>query len=333
MQVRKLGKTDIEIPVVIAGAWAIGGWCWGGTDEADAIAAMQKCIDCGITCIDTAPTYGFGLSEELVGKAVAGRRDEVLIATKCGLRWDTDEGSLFLEADDLEGNKKRIHSVITKDSLFLECERSLKRLKIDTIDLYQIHWPGPNAEFGEAMEALLSLKEQGKIRAIGVSNFSKAMLANCVSHGQLDCNQPKYSALDRKFEEDELPFCIENQIGVIAYSPMEMGLLTGKVTEDRVFPPGDIRGNYQQRPWFKPENRKRILNALDTMKPIADGYGISLANLALAWIIAQKGMTAAIAGVRNPAQVEENARAGDIVLTETEIKTIRDTFEALGAPA
>ena len=332
MRYRKLGKTDIELPAVILGAWAIGGWRWAGTDERDAIEAIQVGIDCGINCIDTAPTYGFGLSEEIVGRAIRGRRDEVTIATKCGLRWDTEDGEFFFKNVDLKGDPVTLRSLLTRESLTLECERSLERLGIDTIDLYQIHWPGSRADFGEAMETLLDLKQQGKIRSIGVSNFSAAMMENCFSYGPLDCNQPKYNLLHRAIETDALPFCRDRNVGVIAYSPMELGLLTGKVTMERTFPKGDIRDESESMLWFKPENRRRVLEALQSVKPIAEGHGLTLAQLALAWVIAQPGITSAIAGARNPNQTRENAKAGDAQLTPDELSRVGETFSALGKP-
>lgn len=332
MQYRELGQTDIQVPAVILGAWAIGGWMWGGTDERAAIEAIKAGIDAGMNCIDTAPTYGFGLSESIVGKAIAGRRDEVTIATKCGLRWDTDEGELFVENKDNQGRPVCIRSLLTKASLCHECELSLKRLNIDCIDLYQIHWPGKYEDFAEAMEAFDELKHQGKIRAVGVSNFSVTQNQNCLRYGRVDCNQPKYSLLTRRIETDLLPFCRENSIGVIAYSPMELGLLTGKVTMDRTFPDNDIRAG-AHFPWYQLPNRKRVLDALESIKPIAAAHDITLAQLALAWVIAQPGVTAAIAGARNPTQALENAQAGDVQLAAAELKQLRDTFEALGEPA
>ena len=333
MQYRQLGKTDIELPVVILGAWAIGGWRWGGTDEQAAIDAIRAGIDCGMNCVDTAPAYGFGLSEEIVGKAIKGRRDEIIVATKCSLRWDCDDGDYHFSDEDLEGNPVTVRIVHSRESLTTECERSLERLGVETIDLYQVHWPGKNSDFGGMMEILLDLKQQGKIRAIGVSNFSSSQMDNCLGHGPLDCCQPKYNLLERDAETETLPFCRKHTVGAIAYSPMELGLLTGKVTMERTFPESDIRSRGDSKPWFKPENRKRVLGALDRIKPIADGHSITLAQLALAWVIAQPGITSAIAGARRPEQAIENAKAGEVNLSEGELAILRREFEALGGPA
>jgi methylglyoxal reductase len=326
MQYRQLGNSELEVPVIAFGAWAIGGWMWGGTDDEDAIRALHVAIDHGITAVDTAAIYGMGHSEQVVGKALSGRRDKVVLATKCGLRWNLEEGELAFESSDNEGNPVKIYKNLKPDSIQYECEESLKRLNTDYIDLYQCHWPDATTDLDDTMDALLKLKEAGKIRAIGVSNFSVDMMKKCMAKGELASDQPKYNALDRGIEEGVLPFCHENGIGVLAYSPIAQGLLTGKVTMDREFAEGDHRRN---SPLFSRENRRKILDMLETVKPAADRHDATLAQLFLAWTVAQPGLTAALAGARNEKQAQENAAAGDITLTADECRFIREQVEAV----
>ena len=330
MEHRQLGQSDLNVPPVIFGAWAVGGWFWGGQDDADSIRAIHAALDAGINCIDTAPVYGMGHSEEVVGKAIAGRRNEVLLATKCGLRWDTPgEGSNPWTYKGLDGSEKTVVRNLHKAAIIAEVEQSLQRLGTDVIDLYQCHWPDPSAPIAETMEALVTLKQQGKIRAIGVSNFTAAMMAECLRHGPLASDQPPYSLLRRDIEADVLPFCREHNVGVIVYSPLEQGMLTGKVTVDRKFVEGDYRAG---RPWFQPVNRQRVLDALEQVKPIAAAHKATLGQVAIAWIVAQPGVTAAIVGARNPQQARENAQAADIRLSADEVQAIRNVFDALGKP-
>jgi aryl-alcohol dehydrogenase-like predicted oxidoreductase len=324
MDYRKLGMSDLEVSTVALGCWAIGGWWWGGTDKADAIAAIRTAPDVGINLIDTAPAYGWGVAEQLVGEALEGRRDQVYIATKCGLIWDREEGQYFFESEG-----KRVYKCLKKDSIFREVEGSLKRLRTDHIDLYQCHWPDRSTPLEETMDALTTLRDQGKIRAIGVSNFTASMHAECEKHGPLHSSQPRYSMLDRKIEKDVLPYCRKNRVGVIVYSPLEQGILTGKVTPDREFAEGDYRVH---QPWFQKKNLTRVLEALDRIRLVADKRGKSLAQLAIAWVLSQPGITSAIVGARNPQQVEHNAGAGEWQLTRSELDQIDAEIMRLGDP-
>lgn len=328
MRFRMLGKSDLRVPVISFGAWAVGGWLWGGTDDDAAVRAMQRGIDLGVTCIDTAPVYGMGHSERIVGRAIAGRRDQVIVATKCGLRWDAEEGQHYFDTTDNEGNPRRIFRNLRPESIRHECEQSLKRLGVDTIDLYQCHWPDPTTPVDDTMEALLSLQHEGKIREIGVSNFTPDLMRQCMKKGRIASNQPKYSALERESEKEVLPFCRVNDIGILAYSPLAQGLLTGKVGPDRVFPQNDLRSN---KAMFSAENRRRVLDMLEKARPIAEKYDATFGQLFLAWTVAQPGVTTALAGARNETQVEENAHAGDIRLSEEDIAAIRKLVEGLGA--
>lgn len=329
MEQRQLGKSDVKVPPIVFGAWAIGGWMWGGTDDDDAIAAIHAAIDAGMNAIDTAPVYGYGHSEEIVGRAIKRRRHEVVIATKCGMRWDRQDGEFFFESKDADGNDTAIYRVLKADSIVEECERSLKRLGIDVIDIYQCHWMDNTTPVEETWEAMTKLVADGKIRAAGVSNFTTESMQTCMDIGLVASNQPPYSLLLRKIEDDVLPFCLKNDIGTLAYSPLQNGILTGKVTMDRTFPADDLRS---RSPWYQPANRRRVLDALDAIKPIADGYGVTLGQLAINWTIGEPGVTVALVGARNPAQAKENAAAAEFSLTSDERATIRKTFEDLGDP-
>jgi len=330
LEYRQLGTSDLEVSTIIFGAWAIGGWYWGPQDDAESIRTIHAALDAGINCIDTAPMYGMGHSEEVVGKALKGRRDKVIIATKCGLRWDTpNEGVEYFVCEMPDGSRHPVRRNLHKRAIIEEVEMNLRRLDTDYIDLYQCHWPDESAPIEETMDAMVTLKDQGKIRAIGVSNFTVEMLAECLEHAPLASDQPPYSLLRRDIEADILPFCREHNIGVIVYSPLQQGLLTGKMTPDRQLHENDYR---RRQKWFTPKNRQRVLEALEKIRPIAEAHGATFAQVALAWTVAQPGVTAAIAGARRPGQAVENARAGDIRLSRDEIAQIRSVFEELGGP-
>lgn len=328
MEFRTLGTSGLRVPVISFGAWAAGGWLWGGPDDDAAVRAIQRGIDIGVTCIDTAPAYGMGHSERIVGRAIAGRRGEVVVATKCGLRWDAEEGEHYFDTTDNEGAPLRIFRNLRPASIRHECEQSLRRLGVEVIDLYQCHWPDPTTPIDDTMDALLALQQEGKIREIGVSNFTPDMMRQCMAKGRIASDQPKYNALERGIEQEVLPFCRDNGIGVLVYSPIAQGLLTGKVGPERVFPENDLRRN---KAMFSLENRRRVLGMLEQAQPIAEKHNATLSQLFLAWTVAQPGVTTALAGARNEAQVEENARAGDIRLSAEDIAAIRNLVEQLGA--
>ena len=326
MQYRRLGTSDINVPVVSFGAWAIGGWLWGGTDDEAAIRALHAAMDQGISLIDTAPVYGMGHSEVVVGKAIRDRRNQVLIATKCGLRWDCGDGELCLSTLDNHGAPKDIYKNLRPASVRHECEQSLRRLGVEHIDLYQCHWPDVTTPVQDTMAELLQLQREGKIRAIGVSNFSVEQMTAFLECGRIESDQPRYSALDRKIEADILPFCRKNALSVLAYCPLEQGLLTGAVSPDREFAETDQR---RHKILFSKENRVKILDLLNRLRPMADACNASFSQLFLAWLIAQEGVTTALAGARTEAQVHENAGAGDLVLSTSDCQTIRDLVTAL----
>jgi len=324
-----LGQSSLRVSPVILGAWSYGGWYWGGAEDDDSIRAIHAAIDAGITSIDTAPVYGFGRSEEVVGRAIADRRDQVQILTKVGLRWDTDEGAHFFDTDDVEGKTRRITRNLRPDSIRLEVERSLKRLGVDHIDLVQCHWPDPSTPIPDSMGALAGLVDEGKVGAVGVSNFSPEQMAEAsaaLGGVPLASNQPRYSLLHRQIERDVLPHARDQDIGIIVYSPMARGILTGKVDLTRSFPKGDGRAD---EPLYHPENRAIVLDALAQIEAVADDADCSLANLAVAWVLHQPGVTAALVGARTQAQAEENAAAMAVDLTPAVLERIRAVFEGV----
>jgi len=314
MEYRPLGASGIEASVVALGAWAIGGWMWGGTDEQKAIEAIQASLDAGINFIDTAPAYGMGLSETIVGKAIAGRRIQAVVATKCGIVWHTDKGTPFINQ-----NGKTMHRYLGPESIRYEVEQSLRRLNTDHIDLYQTHWQDETTPIEETMRMLLDLKREGKIRAIGVSNATVEQIEAYRRVGPVDSGQEKYSMLDRGLESEYLPYALKNHIAVLAYSPLAFGLLTGKVGPERQFPADDIRHN---NPRFSIESRKQVLAMLEKMRPIAEKHTLTLAQLVIAWTVAQPGLTHALVGARNAQQAQENATAGNVNLSREEVETL-----------
>lgn len=321
----RLGRSGLVLPRVTFGAWAIGGWYWGGTDDTLATEAIQAAVDAGAGAIDTAPVYGFGHSEQVVGRAIAGRRDQVLVLTKAGLRWDCEDGAHFFDTAD----GKRVYRNLRPDSLRLECDRSLARLGVDCIDLFQCHWPDPTTPIAESMGALLDLRAAGKIRDVGVSNFTPAMMAeaqDALGDVPLASNQPRYSLLARDIEADVVPWCVDHEVGLIIYRPIEQGLLTGRMTADRVFREGDKRGSLAL---FCQDNRAVVNRALADLAELAGDLGATLAQLVIAWTLHRPGITAALVGARTADQVRENLAAAALVLTPPQIAAITGAFEGL----
>lgn len=326
MQYRTLGQTTIQCSTIAFGCWAIGGgtW-WGATDDAESIRAIHAALAAGINLIDTAPAYGFGRSEEVVGQALKGRRAQAVVATKCGLWWGDERGGEFFQLDGRVVRRTLAPAVIRA-----ELELSLKRLGTDYIDLYQTHWQTlqPAAEpIAATMDCLLQLKAEGKIRAIGCSNVDVPQLRAYLAAGQLDALQPRYSMLDRAIETTTLPVCREHRVSVLAYSPLEQGLLTGKIGMDRTFKPGEARNGVA---WLKPANRQRVLTMLAGWADLTASYHCTMGQLALAWTLAQPGLTYALCGARHADQVAENAAAAAVVLSAADLGRMRRDVEALG---
>ena len=311
MQTRKLGYSDLNLTTIGLGTWAMGGGAWkfgwGPQDDQASIDSIHRALDMGINWIDTAAIYGHGRSEQVVGQAIKGRRDSVIIATKCGRVWD--EGSTEI-GKSLKG-----------ESIRQEVENSLRRLDIDIIDLYQIHWPEPDDEIEEGWQTMAALVKEGKVRYVGVSNFSLEQLERIQSIHPVISLQPPYSMLRREVEKDILSYCRKQNIGVIAYSPMQAGLLTGKFDRQRAaqLPASDWRS---RNPYFSEPQLSVNLETVDKLKKITKERGITLAQLSLAWVLRRPEMTSAIVGARHPKQIEETAAASAIQLSPEDIDQI-----------
>ena len=329
MQYRPLGKSGINASVVGLGTWAIGGWMWGGTEANDSVRAIHAALDAGINLIDTAPAYGFGLSEEIVGQAIRGRRDRVVLATKCGLVWHLRAGEHYFDSDESHpqpgATKYHVYRCLRPDVIRYEVEQSLRRLGVDHIDVYQTHWQESTTPIADTVTELMKLKAEGKIRAIGCCNATVKQAGEYHAAGRLDVDQEKYSMLDRKPETQNLPFCADHDVAFFAYSPLALGLLTGKIGPERKFNAGDLR---LERPRYSVENRARVQALFDRLKPLAEARRFSLTQLVIAWTVAQRGCSHALVGARNPQQARENARAGAGQLSAAELAAIQDAIKA-----
>lgn len=320
MEYRELGTSGLQLSAITYGAFAIGGNMWGGNEHKDSVEAIRASIDNGVTTIDTAPFYGFGLSEEIVGEAIQGYdRSKIQLLTKFGLVWDGSnhgEGSFFFNAHD---GKQAIpvYKYASKKSVIKEAEESLKRLRTDYIDLLQIHWPDPTTPIDETMEALAQLKKEGKIRAAGVSNYTVEQMAEARQTLDIASNQVSYSMLNRSIEKDLIPYAIENKLGIIAYSPMERGLLTGKY-----FSEGKLKSDDHRNEYFHQFDLEKVRKFLQEITPIAEEKKATLSQLVLRWTTLQPGITVVLAGARNKEQAMTNAEAMNINLTKEEIHFI-----------
>lgn len=317
----QLGNSELSISPIVFGAWAIGGMAWGGNDDKDALEAMHASLDQGITSIDTAPVYGFGHSEELVGKFLKEvGRDKLEVLTKFGFNWKTTKGEFAFDAP----GGGRTYAYAGKDGIIQEVDDSLKRLKTDYIDLYQIHRPDETTPIDETMSVLKDLQQEGKIRAIGMSNHSVEKMKQASETILLASTQSPYSMVYRKIEKDIIPYCIEENVGILAYSPLQRGLLTGKITSDYVFNGDDHRPGTK---FFKEPNRTRTNEFLQKIKPIAETHDVSLAQLVINWTIQRPGITAALVGARNAEQSIENAKSMSFQLTNEEIQHINSELD------
>jgi methylglyoxal reductase len=330
MHYHELGSSGIKASVVGLGTFAIGGWFWGGTDEKKSIEAIHASLDMGVNLIDTAPIYGFGKAEEIVGKALKGKRDKAVIATKCGLRWDTDKGEFEGYADDKSPSttpaKYTIHRYLGPDSIRYEVEQSLRRLGTDHIDLYQTHWQEATTPIEVTMEALQKLRQEGKIRAIGVSNVTVDQLKR---YGAVASAQEKFNLLDRGIEKKGLvDYCARAGIAILSYFTMEQGLLTGAMSAERTFKDGDTR---KTNALFSPESIRRVNAILAELRPFADTHKATIAQVLIALTAQQKGITHLLIGARDAAQAKENARGGYLQLSADEMRAMQTIADKLAA--
>jgi len=327
MERRNLGQSGVNVSVITFGAWAIGGWMWGGADRKEALDAIRASFDQGITSVDTAPAYGQGLSEEIVGEAIKGLvRNKIEILTKFGLRWDTTDGEFYFSSNDNMGRPINLHRYASKESVIFECEKSLKRLGTDYIDLFQIHWPDKTTPIAETMEALNRLTEQGKIRAAGVSNYSVEQMEEAGKSINLASNQVPYSMINRGIETEIVPYSIKNNKAIIAYSPLQRGLLTGKFKPGHLFAEGDTRrGNS----FYTDENIEKVNTFLNKLRPLAESKRATLSQLIIRWTIDQPGITIILAGARNRIQATENAGATGIIIKPSEMQFMNSELNKL----
>jgi aryl-alcohol dehydrogenase-like predicted oxidoreductase len=293
MRYRPLGKSGIDVSVVGLGTWAIGGREWGRVDDGDSVKAVRRALDVGVTLFDTAPIYGGGHAEEVLGRALEADRKQVVVATKCG---------------PVEAPGRGLTIDLSSAGIRRQCEASLRRLKTDWVDLLQVHWSDPAWPVEDAVRAIEDLVTAGKVRAVGVSNFTPDELRRAAGAAKVASIQPPYSLVRRKVEKEVLPFCREAGIGVIAYEPLARGLLTGKFDERPRLDPGDIRlGD----PRFRGNSLRRHLDAVEDLSTLARRNGVSPGHLAIAWVVSQPGVTSAICGAKTAAQVVANAHAAD----------------------
>ena len=322
MKYMKIGKSDIEVSKIALGTWAIGGgsW-WGDNDDMESIKTIHAALDLGINFVDTAPVYGMGHSEEVVGKAIADRRNKVILSTKCGLMFDRTEGSYYFSRDG-----KDVYKNLSKGAIIDSVEQSLRRLNTDYIDILYTHWQAVEpflVPVEETMEALMTLKKQGKIRAIGGSNMSPWHIEEYIKYGELDIIQEKYSLIDKRVEKEILPCSTQHGVTFQAYSPLEQGLLTGKIRKDFIPEPGSSR---EGKKWYKPENLPKIVDGVDSWKNLCDKYNCTYGNLAIAWVAAQNPLVNVLCGARKVEQITDNAKAGDIILTPEDVEQMRQSI-------
>lgn len=314
MQTRKLGNCGLELTTIGIGTWAIGGgdwkFGWGQQDESEAIKAVVRGVELGINWIDTAAVYGDGRSEELVGRALKQIKAEPIVATKFGRVIQPD------------GN---IKAIIKRDSVIAECEASLRRLDTETIDLYQMHWPDPDEDIEEAWQAMVELKQQGKVRHIGVSNHSPEQLARLQKLHPVASLQPPYNMFARGIEDATLKYCQQNDIGIVCYSPMCKGLLTGKFSVDRAAAL-DESDHRSRDPKFQSPLLEINLACVDRLRPIAERHGRTVAQLSIAWTLRRPEVTSAIVGARRPDQIEGTAPAGDWELSADDVREVTEVL-------
>lgn len=327
MEYRHLSDSELKLSAITFGAWAAGSWMWGHTERHDAIEAIRAAYNEGVTSIDTAPIYGMGDSEEIVGEAIRDLpRDKVQILTKFGMRWDLPKGKFYFKSKNNNGQFVNIHKYAGKESVIEECENSLRRLGTDYIDLYQIHWPDETTPIEETFEAVEKLIEQGKVRYAGVCNYGAEQVEKANNVVNIVSDQVPFSMVNREIEEETLPYCLKNNKAILAYSPLERGLLTGKMKPGQKFDEGDHR---KLHPSFKTDFIVKTNQFLESLQPLAQTKDVTLAQLVLRWTLEREGITIALAGARNAEQARQNARAGEVHLTLDELEFINQKVEQL----
>jgi aryl-alcohol dehydrogenase-like predicted oxidoreductase len=327
MELKNLGNSNVKVTPLAFGAWAVGGWMWGGAEEKESLRAIRASVDHGMTTIDTAPVYGFGKSEELVAKALEGiPRNNYQILTKFGMNWQSPEGEYFFDTTDNDGNPVKMYKFAGRNQVRKECEESLRRLRTDYIDLLQIHWPDNTTPIAETFGEVVKLIVEGKVLAAGVCNYSAAQVEEALKTAPIVSNQVPYSMVNRAIEAEVIPQALQRGIGILPYSPLQRGLLTGKITRDYKFQEGDTRmGNR----FYLPENITRINVMLKKIKYIADSYDASLSQLVINWTTRQPAMASVLVGARNEQQVKENIDSLKFTLMDEEVRFITECADEL----
>lgn len=318
MEYRELGSTGLKTSVIGLGTWVMGGWMWGGAEDRESLATIRRAIDLGVNLIDTAPIYGHGRSEELVGRALtdSGRRANLIVATKGGLEWNPE--------------KTRVWRNASRARISQEIEDSLRRLRTDYIDIYQVHWPDHGTPFEETMEKLLEVQHQGRIRFIGLSNFDAVQIERCLAVGPVHILQPPYNLFERGIEETVLPYCISKRIGTLIYGPLCRGLLSGKYRGHETFGKEDVR---EIDPKFKGETFRRYVACVKRLNAVAAQYGKTVGQMAIRWCLDQRGVTVALCGARRPDQIEDNAGGAGWSLSATDQKALNHVVtDMIGTP-
>ncbi len=327
MQLKQLGNSSVKVTPLAFGAWAVGGWMWGGAEEKESLRAIRASYENGMTTIDTAPVYGFGKSEELVAKAMQGiPREQYQILTKFGMNWQTHQGEFHFDTTDNDGKPVKMYKYSGKEKVRQECEDSLRRLKTDYIDLLQIHWHDSTTPISESMGVVAQLIQEGKVRAAGVCNYSAQQVEEALKTVNIVSNQVPYSMVKRDIEEEVVPVALKKGIGIIPYSPLQRGLLTGKITPNYTFSEGDSRPGTR---FYKPENIDRINTLLLKIKPIAENHNASLSQLVINWTANRPAIACVLVGARNEQQVKDNAQSLNFTLSEQEINQINQAVQEL----
>ncbi len=312
MRIKQLGNSDLMVSVVGLGTWPMGGTTYGYVDDNQSIATIQHALDLGINLIDTAPDYGRGRAEKVVGKAIKGRRDQVIVATKVGI------------AQKPDGSRE---ITLKPASIRQEMEDSLRRLEVDVIDLYQIHWPDPNTPIEESVETLIQLHKEGKYRYLGVSNFSIELMEPVRNLTNLVSLQPQYSLLNRDIEKEILPYCRQHNIGILSYGSLASGILAGKYRDKPEFAADDTRQGFY--PYFDEPIWGKAARLVNVLRDIAQANNKPVSHIAINWLTQQAGVATALVGARRPEQIQENAAAGSWLLTDPELEKIEQAHKEI----
>jgi aryl-alcohol dehydrogenase-like predicted oxidoreductase len=324
MELKRLGNSDVRVTPIAFGAWAVGGWMWGGAEEGAALRAIRASYDNGVTTIDTAPVYGFGRSEELVGRAMQGvSRDKYQVLTKYGLNWETPQGEFYFDTTGNDGKPLKIYKYSAPTNVIKECEDSLRRLKTDYIDLLQIHWADSTTPIVETMSAVSKLIEQGKVRAAGVCNYNVSQVDEALKAVNIVSNQVPYSMLNRAIEKEVVPQAMKKGMSIVPYSPLQRGLLTGKIKAGHKFGEGDTREGNR---FYRSENIDGANQLLQKIKPIADAHNVSLSQLVINWTTRQTAMDCVLVGARDEKQVKENVGALSFTLSDDDLKKMNNAI-------